>query len=456
VEDSPSVRWRSFLLGACTVVALDSGCSRPHTASAESSKASPSSSVATAPAPSAKKTIEPVAPVALVAAAKAVNPAQSAEAAPAAKPTETAAEGQDLKDAALRLFRVAACGTAGELPERFSREQIDRHCKRLESIYERYRKRWLTVAMPFIAELRPKDLPRRVVYPFGGGDLVSALAVYPDAEEYTTLSLEPPGDVRKIDTVLPIRLAGALSVNGKNLGKLLGISYSSTLNLGRGERAALPGEIVLLLAAMVVHGYEPTSLRYFEFRPDGSLHYLTAEEVTAQGNLANPAPEGANAAFASVEIGFHKPGVAGSDKVVRHIAQDLSNPELAKSPGLRAYLEGKGPVAIMTKAASHLLWADDFSTIRDYVLGHAAWMISDSTGVPPRYATPAGYVQDTYGTFEGPANFGPIEPIDGKAFKLLFKTNPRQALPFKFGYGDVNHRHHMIVMHKGAAAAPRG
>ena len=34
------------------------------------------------------------------------------------------------------------------------------------------------------------DLPKKVLYPFGGSDLISALAVFPDAEEITIISLE--------------------------------------------------------------------------------------------------------------------------------------------------------------------------------------------------------------------------------------------------------------------------
>jgi hypothetical protein len=453
VEDSPAFRRSSrgsLLTWALAAIAFGCGCSRPDAASA--APASAKSSPATVPLPSA--------PVLVASSASAAATPVSATAEPVAPAIVATApidrNGEDLKDPALRLFLVAACGPSGELPARFSRPLVDRHCARLDSVYDRYRKRWLSIAMPFFAELRPKELPHRVVYPFGGGDLVSALAVYPEAEEFTTLSLEPPGDVRKIDTVLPIRLQGALSVNGRNLGKLLGISYSSTLNLGRGERAALPGEIVLLLSALVVHGFEPTSLRYFRFENDGAIHYFSADEVASQGSLSHPAPEGAGAAFANVELGFHKAGIPGSDKVVRHIAQDLSNSEFGKNAGLRAYLESRGPVAVMTKAASHLLWADEFSTIRDYLLDHAVWMVSDSTGVPPRFAHAAGYVQDTYGVFTGPANFGPVEALDGKAFRHLFEENTHHPLPFKFGYGDKEHRSHLIVMHKAKlAAAPR-
>ena len=384
----------------------------------------------------------------------------SAESLPSALPPPGAAqappvgtgEGADLIEPTRELFRVAACGETGDVPARFDSRLVAAHCTSLKATYQRYRTRWLDVAMPFIAALRPQGLPPRVVYPFGGGDLVTALAVYPDAEEITTLSLEPAGDVRHIDVILPIRLKGAFKVNDHNIGKLLGLSYSNTINLGRGDRAWLPGEIVLLLAALSVHGYEPTSLRYFRFGVDGALHYLTLPEIDVEANQEHPEPEGGRAPLANIELHFRKLG-GGPEKIMRHVAHDLANREVGLDPGLKKYLEARGDVAVMTKAASHLLWADDFSAIRDYLLEHAAWMISDSTGVPPRYASAAGFVQDTFGIFDGPAPFGPIEALDGHAFRRLFAENPRRPLPFKFGYGDVHHRSHLVVMRKAPAGA---
>jgi hypothetical protein len=329
---------------------------------------------------------------------------------------------------------------------------VDAHCVALRAIYEEYRTHWVAVAKPFIAALRPAGLPAKAVYPFGGGDLVTALTVFPDAEEITTLSLEPAGDVRHITTVPPLLLRSALGLNDRNLGKLLGISYSNTVNLGKGGRALLPGEIVLLMGALVVHGYEPVALRYFGFEPDGRLHYLSAAELDAEGKRARRAPkEGADAAFADVEIRFRKAGTPGPDKIVRHIAHDLANREIGKAPGLRAYLESRGAIASMTKAATHLLWSDDFSTIRDYLLAHTQWMVSDSTGIPPRFAGAAGFAQDTLGEFYAPTRYGTVNDLDTKAFRELFASNPKRALPFQFGYRDVRHQSHMVVMHKARA-----
>ena len=67
-----------------------------------------------------------------------------------------------------------------------------------------------------------------------------------------------------------------------------------------------------------------------------------------------------------------------------------------------AHLRMKGKVSVMTKAASFLLWYEDFTKIRAHLLGSIAWMISDASGIPPSHATAAGYEQIAYGEFTGP------------------------------------------------------
>ena len=62
----------------------------------------------------------------------------------------------------------------------------------------RYRSRWIERTQSYLAQLVPPDLPKRVVYPFGGGDLFTALHAFPSAEEYTTISLENAGDIRGV------------------------------------------------------------------------------------------------------------------------------------------------------------------------------------------------------------------------------------------------------------------
>ena len=102
----------------------------------------------------------------------------------------------------------------------------------------------------------------------------------------------------------------------------------------------------------------------------------------------------------------------------------------------------------MTKAATHLLWDSRFGLIRQWLIDHTDWMISDSTGLPPRAATAAGFVQDTYGKFDGPAPFGDPNTRDGDDLKRLFASEPARELSFRYGYPDKNSHAHLIVTHK--------
>jgi hypothetical protein len=332
------------------------------------------------------------------------------------------------------------------LPSHIDKKLVDTHCGMLLGGYAEYKREWLDVAMPFIAKLRPAGLPTTVVYPFGGGDLVSALATFPDGTEFTTVSLEIAGDVRAIDKADNKRLAGELAQLRDHLGKLFLKAHSRTINLDIETRGAIPGEVAFTMAALAIHGFEPTTLRYFTFNPDGTLKYLTEDDIAKNKGTGRDGP------FANAEIRFRKPGDTKNVRILRHVAYDLSDGSLKRSSALLKHLESKGKVATMTKAASHLLWDDaNFSIIRDYLMTHTDWMISDTTGVPPRIAKKYGFVQDMYGQYEWPEPFGTVNNADAKAFHELFKT--ATPITFRFGYPDNKSHGHIVVTHKPEVAA---
>jgi hypothetical protein len=341
-------------------------------------------------------------------------------------------EGEDFLRPARVLFRIAACGPSGELPTRFDPALVLRHCDELAHVYDEYRKIWVEVAKAFFASHRPRDLPDDVVYPFGGGDLASALATFPAATEITTISLEPAGDVRLVDALSQDRLGPELSLHRSRIERLFGEAYSRTDNLEKESTAALPGEILFALAALVAYRDEPVGLRYFRLQQDGSV--AAAEDAQATRKL-----------FDNAELRFRPIGDSTRPiHVLRHIAHNLDDDHLAASP-LLAHLNGKRKVLAMTKAASHLLWKDHFALIRGWLLEHTDWMVSDSSGIPPRFARPAGFSQDTYGKYEGPGPWGLPDGPDGLDFKRLFASGPVRELGFRYGYPDKNGHANLIV-----------
>lgn len=376
--------------------------------------------------------------------------------APAAQPPKTPPTdyGMQVKT----MFRIAACGGDEAVPERFNARMITRHCTEMKELYASYKRAWADPATQFIAGIRPGDEPKTVVYPFGGGDLSSALAVFPDATEVTTISLEAAGDIRVMDSIKGGTLYDDLDTIGTDLRRLYRSAYSTTKSLQEASHSALPGTIMMALAGLAVHGMEPVGLRYFDIQADGSLRYLSNEELDLRVSEYAATQRGQkppakithywyeqDSPFGNVEITFRLRGAAaGPLRVYRHIVANLDDPHLTADDRVLMHLRQKGKVSIMTKAASFLLWYDDFTKIRNQLLASMAWMISDASGIPPSYAGPAGFEQITYGEFTGP--YFVIDEKNTRAeFVKLWKNQPHRPLPFRFGYPDAEKHNHLMV-----------
>ena len=359
------------------------------------------------------------------------------------------------------MYRLAACGGDDAIPSAFNKKVIDAHCKEMADIYASYKKAWAAPAEKFIADLRPSTIPSTVVYPFGGGDLSSALAVYPDATEITTISLEAAGDVRVIESIKAGKLANDLDEIGNDIRRLYHAAHSTTKSLQAASHSTLPGTLMMALAGLTVHDMEPVSLRYFDIEDDGSLKYLTADELDQRAKDYAATKRGEtppknythywyeqDSPFSNVEIQYRPKGSTGATRTYRHIVANLDDPHMSKDDRVLKHLAKKGKVSVMTKAASFLLWYDDFTQIRDYLLQNTAWMISDASGIPPSYAGPAGFEEVTYGEFTGP--YFVIDDKNVRAqFIKLWKDQPHHDLPFRFGYPDAaNHNHLMITRPK--------
>jgi len=377
-----------------------------------------------------------------------VQDPRSADPAPSPSPPPPP-PGEDFSAEARILFRVAACSDDGPVPANLDKAIVDDHCSKVLPRMKEYQKKYVEGAETFLAKLEPVDLPKTVVYPFGGGDLLSALTTYPEAQEITTLSLEHAGDPRRIHHLNKERLRTSLALMRKLIFGLLIYNDSTSANLMKLERCEIPGQVGFSLAALAIHGYEPVSLRYFQLEPNGSIHYLTREEiVAAEKRTAKKlnqiwVPPDFSASFSNMELTFRKRGTQEPVKIHRHIAANLADEQLAKDPSVLRHLEAKGKVAAMTKAASYLLWNGAFTQIRDYLLDHMVFMVSDSTGIPPQFAAKAGFIQETYGNFTN--SFLAASRQYNDEFRKLWREQPRRELPFRYGYPDPSHANHMVI-----------
>ena len=81
------------------------------------------------------------------------------------------------------------------------------------------------------------------------------------------------------------------------------------------------------------------------------------------------------------------------------------------------------------------------------MLDHLAWMLSDSTGIPPQYAKPAGMVQETYGSLQRRVPRGRAgRTSTTTAFIELWRSRTGAGRsPFRFGYVDKDGAGHLVV-----------
>jgi hypothetical protein len=357
-----------------------------------------------------------------------------------------AAAPQELLDEAKALLVVGACADGTEA--KVKPEVYAAHCKTVRATQDDYKKQWLSLAVEFFKTSVPASVPKTVVYPFAGGDLSTALTVYPDADEITTISLEPAGDPRAIGRLTEKELKAALPTVSTELNQLYRHNYSKTMDMiSAMSGARLPTQLIFSLSALWIHGYELTGMRYFTLTAEGDVKYLTADDLKKIDAITNVGKR--NREYGNVELRFRKKG--GREQVYRHLFANIDDAHLKSSPETLKHLEKKGKVAGMTKAASYLLAFTNFNTMRKYIIDHVEWMVSDSTGLAPKYGTPAGFEYEMWGQYD-------VSNMDeGKLvtpqWLALYAAQPKRPLKFRFGYpsGAPKYSPHLIIMRKKAA-----
>ncbi len=370
-------------------------------------------------------------------------------------------DGVDFIGDAKLLYRVAACANADQpLPEELIKGDekktaalgkiVQRHCKYITESIAKFQAQYFQKGRAWFDEVVPKDVPTTVVYPFGGGDLISALVAFPNATEITTISLEQSGDPRRLRTLTTNQIETSLGALRGEIGGLISVGSNTSENLSKQQKNDLPGQVSSFLLGLVAGGFEPVSMKYFRFDDTGKIDYLDQSEIdvlerekkkSLKHDWIDPS---FSRAFANVEIVYRKVGETAT-RVHRHIGWNLGDDYMTKNPQLRRHLEAKGKVAVLVKGASYLLWRSDFSLIRDYLLDNLAWMLSDSTGIPPRYAKKANMIQETYGHYNGAFLEGAQDNANDEQMIELWTKQKKRRLPFRFGYVDKDKQAHLMV-----------
>ena len=158
----------------------------------------------------------------------------------------------------------------GRRPARFDAAVVARHCDELERAYADYRKAGSTSREPFLAALRPKDLPAHVVYPFGGGDLVTRAGDVPrrDRDHDHLARARGRHPARRQARARPPRARARGCTASTSSASSRRRTRAPTTSRRRPRRSSRARSSSRSRRSWS-HGDEPVSLRYFRLRPDG-------------------------------------------------------------------------------------------------------------------------------------------------------------------------------------------
>ncbi|MCW1884912.1 hypothetical protein OKA04_09250 [Luteolibacter flavescens] len=263
------------------------------------------------------------------------------------------------------------------------------------------------------ANIRPlTGDPRTLLYPFGGPDLLHAIALFPQASNYVLLGLEPAGGLPYLDNQDPGAVMGSLNRLGVAMDSQLKHGYFITKDM-RNDLAGgpMPGVTPILLASLALM----------------DAHVQSVEPLNAGGRTG-------------VDIRFRLPG--GGNRRAIYVSGDLSNGGFNAS--YKSWLSSYSGSVAYFKAASYLMHDSNFSGARDWVLGNCRAVVQDDSGIPYRYYDSSKWDVRLFGDYEAPiALFAKHAQSDLKAAYDAGASTT--GIPFGSGYHMRDYEANLMI-----------
>ncbi|MDY0004073.1 MAG: hypothetical protein RBU30_22435 [Polyangia bacterium] len=336
----------------------------------------------------------------------------------------------------------------------------DGACRSLDKVLERFRKRQLEPVRGFLADKRPEALPKTVLYPFSGGDILSALIAFPDKTRFVLLSLEQAGAPEPLRALKPRAELRGRERFLRHAERLMRNTFSHTADLLEPEGVRIPGLLPIILLGLHAHGAEVTGLRYFKISPRGEIEYFSRKDLEQAGAWPRKPYKGGrriyadpeyNQPYSHAEIRFRLPGDK-EDRALQHIAADISMQGLERLKGVRELLEKLEPHSLLIKAASFLLWKERYAPIRELILAKARFLVADTSAPQPDVLLSKGFTLRTHGYFRC-AVIASVRSKD-KKWVREFTRQRSTPIPFAFGYRDCKRNGNVILGYRQEAPPP--
>jgi hypothetical protein len=268
-----------------------------------------------------------------------------------------------------------------------------------------------------------RERTRTLFYPFGGPDLATALALFPDAGTIVLLGLEPVGNLPDFDRLSDARRTALFADLGVLALDFLKRGYFITMDMmGVYSRRNIDGALPVIGFFLKRGGYSVVDVVRLSADTSGAWRETPYEKLTERP----PRPYG-------VRIDCLKPGELRV-RSVYYFSCDIENRAFRPDSPLHRFFAGLERTTTFVKAGSYLLHWENFSTLRQLILDRSLYVLQDDTAVPYRFFKSGGWAVTLFGRYATPVkDFANVEQPDlREAYEDPdAKVEP---LPFHFGY----------------------
>ena len=313
------------------------------------------------------------------------------------------------------------------------------HAAAMDAAWRRTRERQLAVWRAFgEREIDALEGSRGALYyPFSGPDFLYAHTLFPRAQRYLLVGLEPPGAAPGWSTMNEAQAAASLSQLRQSTSTLLRLSFFRTIGMKSDlARGRLQGVAPVLMAMAALSGFEVRAVDEVHLDADGAL----CMGVATDGRIGG------------VRLALAEPGATALRELV-YLRVDLCDRALAGTPQFERYLRSLGPGPVFLKAASYLMHKSYFNTSRSLVLERAKLVVQDDSGIPYQAYGPTEWKGRFFGSYSQP-----IGLFKGWKQPDLREAYARGAQPLDTGIGYSHRRgtsNLQVFEKRGAKVASR-
>jgi len=279
------------------------------------------------------------------------------------------------------------------------------------------------------------SVKRNVFYPFSGPDILNAFILFPNADTYTLLAMEPIGELPDLTSLNSNARIVYLGSVEQSLNDLFKKSYFITKNMiGHLQKNKVNGTVPLMCIFLERTGN--TIVNIHNVYVDSTGHELDRPYknvgIDANGNV-NIKDDSSKkiAGTPGVRIDFLT--ADSKPKTVYYFQVNLEDRLLKKNQGFVSYLNKMKSVNSYLKSASYLLHYNEFAVVRNLIFDKSECILQDDSGIAYDFFDKNKWNIQLYGRYAKPvADFPHIkEPNLAKAYKSDSTVKP---LPFTLGY----------------------